>query len=156
MSAIEQLTARLEDDTRQLQALRQLLEQEKELLQTNQIEALTGVNVEKSALLGRIRDSARQKIHLLVEVGFRPDQGDPSVFVKSLGLPEVTSAWDSAHDALLACQQVNEVNSRVVTHLQRRIGRLADIMRGRTQQPKLYGSSGRETSLGGSHVLASA
>ena len=153
---IESLKKRLTSDTQDLKTLKSLLEQEKDLLAGNQIPALESITVQKNDLLNRIRESARQKIHLLVQMGFRPDQGEPSQFIQSLGDESLSVCWEGAHQALLDCQFHNEVNGRIVSHLQRRISRLSDIIRGKDMQPALYGSSGKQQRLGGGHILASA
>lgn len=153
---IESLKKRLISDTQDLKTLKALLEQEKGLLASSQIQELEPLTNRKNDLLNRIRESARQKIHLLVQIGFRPDQGEPSRFIASLGDEGLLICWQGAHQALVDCQFHNEVNGRIVSHLQRRVSRLSDIIRGKDMQPALYGASGKQQHMGGGHILASA
>lgn len=153
---IEDLKKRLIGDAQDLKALKAIIEQEKILLSENRVNELEPLANQKGELLSRIRESARQKIHLLVQIGFRPDQGEPSKFIQSLGDAALLARWQDAHQALVDCQFHNEVNGRIVSHLQRRVSRLSDIIRGKDLQPALYGASGKQQRMGGGQVLASA
>ncbi|WP_336368227.1 flagella synthesis protein FlgN [Marinobacter sp. C2H3] len=156
MAAINDLNHLLEQDLQQLDRLVQLLEQEKAVLGSADIKALQALTTEKDALLGDIRERARQKIRLLVAIGYRPDLGEPSRFLRGAGLNDTFSLWIAAKAGLERCQDLNAGNGKVIGHLQKRLGRLTDIFRGTSEQPKLYGAKGQQTGLGGSSILASA
>lgn len=156
MSATDKLQQLLAMDIQQLSQLNSLLEEEKALLGTSDVRAIEPVTTRKNALLDEIRERARQKVHLLVEIGYRPEQGHPSRFLRSAGLKELHQCWQEAQSALSICQTLNQQNSKVVSHLQTRLTRLTDIFRGTSNQQKLYGASGQQTSVGNRNVLASA
>lgn len=156
MAAIDNLKNLLNDDIRQLEELAALLKTEKQKLSESDVRSLEALTNEKNALLQSVRERARQKIHLLVEIGYRPDQGNPSRFIQSSGLLELIEPWSTAETRLKECHKLNAINSRVVGNLQKRLARLSDIFRGTSGQQKLYGASGQQTSVNQRTILASA
>ncbi len=156
MAAIDDLKQLLNQDVSDLNQLAFLLDEEKAKLKSSDIRAIEPLTQQKNGMLGQIRERAKRKIHLLVEMGYRPEHGEPSRFIRSAGLSELTSLWQAAETALKTCHERNRVNSRIVSHLQNRLTKLTDIFRGSAGQAKLYGSSGQQTSVGQSNILASA
>ena len=156
MAAIDELKTLLNEDIRQLDALVDLLLREKEALASSDIAPLQELTEEKNRILGAIRDRARQKIHLLVDIGFRPDTGEPSRFIRAAGMDDLYQLWKTADHKLRECQSLNQNNGRVVGHLQKRLARVTDIFRGASSQQKLYGAQGQQTNVASSTVFASA
>ncbi|MCH8497179.1 MAG: flagellar protein FlgN [Marinobacter sp.] len=156
MSTIDDLITLLNQDCNALNILHDLLMQEKDLLRDGEAAGLESLTKEKSVLLEQVREQAKSKIRLLVQMGYRPELGSPSRYIQSSGIAPLMEAWQAAEAALASCQDLNSVNSRVVTHLQQRLGRLTDIIRGSSGQAKLYGASGEQTSIGQRNKLASA
>lgn len=156
MAAIDDLKTFLAQDISQLDELADLLGKEKTLLGNSDLRQLEALTQEKNRLLGAIRERAKQKIRTLVQMGYRPENGEPSRFIRSAGLIDVTELWQQADSKLKTCQALNQTNGRVISHLQKRLSRLTDIFRGATGQQKLYGARGEQTSVSSSTVLASA
>jgi flagella synthesis protein FlgN len=156
MSNVDALKNLLEQDIDQLTTLSDLLEQEKSLLSGADVKSLASVTHEKNQCLSQIRERAKAKIRLLVAMGFRPDQGEPSRFLRSAGMNDLVSLWQQASERMSHCQALNQANGRVISHLQKRLARLTEIFRGATGQDKLYGAQGQEEALSHSNVLASA
>lgn len=156
MAAIDELKLLLNEDVKDLDQLADLLNTEKDKLKGSDIRAIEPLTQQKNALLTQVRERARQKIHALVAMGYRPDGGDPSRFIRSAGLQDLTSLWLSAEKRLKTCHELNSVNGRILSHLQQRLSKLTDIFRGSAGQAKLYGASGQQTSAGQRNILASA
>ncbi len=156
MAAIDTLKLLLAEDIRQLDQLASLLAEEKTFLAGQDVKALEPITQQKDALLKTLRDRAKQKIHLLVEMGYRPNSGTPSQFILASGMEALISPWTEAERKLKTCQSLNSVNGRVLANLQKRLTRLSDIFRGTTGQQKLYGASGQQTSVNQRTILASA
>ena len=156
MSTVDDLITLLQQDYQSLNTLHELLMQEKDLLRDGEAQSLERLTKEKSVLLEQVREQAKSKIRLLVQMGYRPEQGSPSRYIQASGMTPLIEAWQAAEAALTACQELNSTNSRVVYHLQQRLGRLTDIIRGSSAQAKLYGASGEQTSVGQRNKLASA
>lgn len=156
MKAVDELKQYLSEDLRQLESLAELLRREKELLRQSDVRSLQAVTGEKNALLDDFRKRARLKIQALVAMGYRPDLGEPSRFIRTTGLTEVYQLWQQADERLRECRQSNQENGRILSHLQKRLGRLTDIFRGSASQPKLYGARGEQTSVTQRSILASA
>lgn len=156
MAAIDELKNLLSQDIRQLETLAELLDQEKTCLAASDMHALESITSQKNAALEQIRARARQKIQHLVAMGYRPDTGAPSRFIRSAGLTELASLWAEAQERLTFCQELNQNNGRVISHLQKRLTRLTDIFRGASSQQKLYGAHGEQTGMSARTILASA
>lgn len=156
MSNIDRLKDLLNQDIHQLAQLQDVLNQEKLLLSSSDVKALAAVTEEKNRHLSDIRERAKSKIRLLVAMGFRPEQGDPSRFLRSAGLNEAVVLWQEASERLKQCQTINQSNGRVIAHLQKRLTKLTEIFRGATGQDKLYGAKGLEQTVSHSNILASA
>lgn len=156
MAAINDLKNLLTEDVQALDALADILAQEKEVLGSADMTALQSITEQKNLLLEGIRDRAKQKIRLLVSIGYKPDAGAPSRFIRASGLTELYDLWTSADSKLRFCQSVNENNGRVVGHLQKRLNRLTEIFRGASAQQKLYGATGEKTGNSSRTMLASA
>lgn len=156
MAAIDELKDLLSQDIRQLESLADILQQEKSCLSTSDIPRLETLTAEKNTLLGQIRDRAKLKIRLLVSMGFRPENGEPSRFILSAGLSDVHALWRGADDRLKVCHKLNSNNGRVVNHLQKRLSRLTDIFRGVAGHQTLYGAQGEQKAVSHRTILASA
>jgi flagella synthesis protein FlgN len=156
MSNIDELKELLQQDISQLSILGDILAREKTLLSGADVKALASVTEEKNHHLNQIRERAKAKIRLLVAMGFRPDKGDPSRFLRSAGMDDVVALWDDASARLAHCHALNQTNGRVISHLQKRLSKLTEIFRGATGQDKLYGAKGQEEGVSQRNVLASA
>lgn len=156
MAAIDDLKNLLSQDISQLDTLADILDREKTCLASSDLQALNALTKEKNDLLSAVRERARQKIRTLVQMGYRPESGEPSRFIRSAGLSDLDQLWQDADRKLRACQSLNQTNGRVISHLQKRLARLTDIFRGSTSQPKLYGAHGEQTTVSSRTVLASA
>jgi flagella synthesis protein FlgN len=156
MAAIDELKELLAGDIRQLDMLADILNQEKACLAKADVRKLESLTSEKNTLLEQIRESAKRKIRLLVAMGFRPDSGEPSRFIRSAGLPDLLALWEEADNRLRNCQEVNQTNGRVISHMQKRLSRLTDIFRGVSGHQKLYGAQGEQKAVSHSTILASA
>lgn len=156
MAAIDDLKNLLEQDVQQLRTLKDILQKEKASLSSSDISELQTLTADKNRLLGDIRERAKQKIRTLVAMGYRPDSGEPSRFIRSAGMSELFALWQQADAQLRDCQSLNQSNGRVVSHLQKRLARLTDIFRGAAGQQKLYGAKGEHTTVSTRTVLASA
>jgi len=156
MAAIDDLKNLLSQDIRQLETLVEILRQEKSCLSNSDSKALETLTRQKNAALEEIRMRAKQKIRLLVAMGFRPDSGEPSRFIRSAGFNDLYALWHEADTKLRECHLLNEDNGRIINHLQKRLTRLTDILRGASNQQKLYGAKGQQTTVSSRTVLASA
>lgn len=156
MAASNELKDLLSQDVQQLGLLKELLQNEKACLSASDVRALQDLTSEKNRVLEQVRARAKQKIHHLVAMGYKPEHGAPSRFIQSAGLTELFDLWQQADAQMRECQALNQHNGRVMGHLQKRLSRLTDIFRGATGQQKLYGQQGQQTSVSSRTMLASA
>lgn len=151
-----ELKALLHHDLASLEELDDLLRQEQKALGANDMASLDALVARKTALLDTIRERARSKVRHLVALGFKPASGSPSSFLQGLEEQELTHLWHAAYATMQSCLAANNVNGQVINHLQKRAGRLSDIIRGVNNSQKLYGAAGREESVSHKSVLANA
>ncbi len=152
------LKALLKKDLANLEQLHKVLQGEHEALRNNNALDLEQAATEKDRLLKAIRERAKTKIRLLVNLGYHPDSGEtPSDFLqKKTGDQVLIELWRNAQSQLETCQRTNAVNGRIINHMQRRLTRISDIIRGADRNQSLYGKAGETQSLTHSSVLASA
>ena len=155
---LDGLKSLLRRDEGDLEKLTGVLATEHQALAGNDMTALEQATNEKDELLKAVRERARRKIRLLAQLGYSPDSGEsPGTFLERVcadaGLIE---QWHSTRKRLEHCQHRNSVNGRILGHLQRRLARISDIIRGADRNQSLYGSGGEAHSLNPRHVLASA
>lgn len=158
-TSFETLDQLLRKDEANLDRLAEVLEQEHQALAGNEMGQLEQATSEKNELLDALRDRAKQKIRVLARMGYRPDSGQAiSAFLREQAGAQSTlmERWEGAQKRLNECQYRNEVNGRILGHLQRRLSRISDIIRGAGQQQSLYGSTGESHSLTQSQVFVSA
>ncbi len=156
MASINDLKDLLSQDVQQLEQLTNILRKEKSCLSSSDLSELQALTTEKNQLLDQIRERARQKIRVLVAIGYQPDRTSPSRFIQSTGQTELYELWMQADQQMHECKTLNQNNGRVISHLQKRLSRLTSIFRGAAGQQKLYGAKGECTTVSGTNILASA
>ena len=124
MAAIDDLKTLLSQDISQLETLADVLGKEKTCLANSDLRQLDALTREKNDLLGAVRERAKQKIRTLVQMGYRPESGEPSRFIRSAGFSDLFELWQEADQKLRTCQTLNQTNGRVISHLQKRLSRL--------------------------------
>lgn len=154
---VDGLKSLLRKDEANLEQLLAILETEHRALASNDMTTLENATNEKDELLKAIRERAKRKIRLLTQLGYRPDSVEsPSLFLERIsGDASLMERWRRAQKQLEHCQHRNAVNGRILGHLQRRITRISDIIRGADRNQSLYGSAGETQSLNHSQVLTS-
>lgn len=156
MSTIIELKDLLSRDVQQLDELKSILGQEKACLSSSDLSQLQELTPLKNQILDQLRDRARQKIRVLVALGYQPDKGAPSRYIQSTGQTELCELWKQADRQMQECKTLNQNNGRIISHLQKRLSRLTSIFRGAAGQQKLYGAKGECTTVSGTSILASA
>lgn len=156
MTPTQHLEQLLNEDSLLLSKLLAAIAEERLAMEARKIEKLQPITENKNTLLNELRERARIRIRALVGIGYRPDKGHPGDYVLALGIPGLSSSWQTAASLLKEVHFQNEINGRVIGHLQRRLSRITDIVRGTAQQPRLYGAHGQERAISHSSILASA
>ncbi|MAL98317.1 MAG: flagellar biosynthesis protein FlgN [Alteromonadaceae bacterium] len=146
----------LQQDLVSLDELNDLLRAERKALARNDMAEVEALVVKKNELLDLLRARAHEKVRHLVAAGYQSSTGHPSTFIGQLKDPALEQLWSAANNAMSNCQAANTVNGQVINHLQKRVGRLSEIIRGASPGQKLYGSAGREEALSHKTVLANA
>lgn len=153
---LDDLKTLLQQDLVSLCELNDLLRAERKALARNDMAEVEALVVKKNELLDRLRTRAHEKVRYLVAAGYQSATGHPSTFIGQLSHPDLEQLWAATHDVMSNCQAANTVNGQVINHLQKRVGRLSEIIRGASPGQKLYGSAGREEAVSHKTVLANA
>ena len=156
-NATENLKHLLRQDLKDLEALSQILNEEKDLLGTRNSDAIQLITKNKSALVQQIEGRAKQKAKLLASSGLGIKPGAVTQTLERLGDTELSELWKQSLEALKSCKDQNSVNGSIVSHTLQRTAKLMSIIRGQGNQTNLYGQKGKAKSMqGGNHILGKA
>ena len=159
MSALTELTAKLQQELHCTQSLLRALETEKQLLESRDLSGLQLLLTTKSDsldLLERLQQSRRDWLQ---------NQGLSSSDKELLVELEQSSDRDSpiAHELLSECLKniekcsyFNELNGILISNSRKRNNRQLDLMRGISKEQKLYTASGATTSRTSQNNMGSA
>ncbi len=153
-SLVQQMIAQ---DTHTSAQLKELLLQERALLEAREHDPLPGLIEQKDQLLDRLSQSARQRQQLLQSLGLNPDNQSWEDLLKShKALSPLLDDWHCLQTLFTECQTLNEVNGRMIARSRQTLGKLLNILRGQVGAPQLYNQSGNATGSGSTHTLAKA
>lgn len=154
--ALKNLIQFLDLDIQDLTRLTQVLLHETEALQQRNLPLLESSQAEKHHLLHRIEHRAQAKIAYLSEASTPKAPPPFSLLVKVSSNPELKEKWRAVQSLLENSQRANAINGKIISHSQRRVEKMMDIVRGKSQQPALYGSEGKQQLLNSGFMLAKA
>jgi len=141
--AVHQL---LEDSVRSTSELLSLLEHERAHLQQRNHKALPDLLEQKQQLMSRLEQSALQRQQWLAIAPQDKSQQSTeerwNTLLTDLGGPTLTKLWDTFKDNLIACQQNNEVNGKMIGRGQQSIRQLLTLLKGQVETPQLYNQTG--------------
>lgn len=139
----ETLQQHIRQDVSACRNLLQLLEQEREALQTRDVEKLEDVIQNKSANLLHLEQSARQRSVWVAEQR-KPNEKAETVWQTLIAItkPEAQREWAEFRTLLRECQEQNEINGKLLARNQQVFSRLLAIVRGRDENDPLYNEKG--------------
>jgi flagellar biosynthesis protein FlgN len=134
-------------------ALLQLLQQEQDHLVAADIDALGALTEEKSRLLGRLNELARQRQRALVAAGFEGSEAGMEAFLQNAPAA-ARSAFDELMEIARQGKELNRVNGMLIgQHMSRNQAALNALHGGTQPGGTLYGPDGQSASQGGSRRL---
>jgi len=153
---VETIMAQIESDTKACEALITLFDDERQALKERNLDALDKILEHKSAYLLTLEKSANTRFSWAKQYAQSPSSDTWEALLTQLKQPALIQAWNELKTLFARCKQQNEINGRLIARNQQVFTRLVEIVRGQTQAPTLYGSSGAASSYTGSHSVGEA
>jgi flagella synthesis protein FlgN len=153
-SLVQQMIAQ---DMTSTEQLKNLLIQERELLEKREHDNLPSIIDQKDQLLDALAQNARQRQQLLQNLGLKATaQSWEDLLLAHTALVPLRESWKALTDAFSECQRLNDVNGKMIARSKQTLGNLLNILRGQVAAPQLYTQSGATTGNVSSHTLAKA
>ncbi len=153
-SLVQQMIAQ---DMASTEQLKNLLLQERELLEKREHDNLPSIIDQKDQLLDALAQNARQRQQLLQNLGLKTNaQSWEDLLSAHTALAPLRESWKALTDAFSECQRLNDVNGKMIARSKQTLGNLLNILRGQVAAPQLYTQSGATTGNVSSHTLAKA
>ena len=149
----------LEKGIEQAQRLMSLLQDERNVLSTNDSSALENITNSKEQLAEAIQISTRQCGQYLQKAGFGDNNQSLSEYIKTCSEPFSTkfeSMWHNLQSILKQCQEENRINGKLINSSQRRIKQALSILQGQPVDEDLYGSGGKTVNTSSGNSLTHA
>ncbi len=153
---VETIMAQIETDTKACKALITLFDTEREALKERDLDALDKILEHKSAYLAMLEKSAKTRFSWAKNFAQDPSSDTWETLLTQLKQPMLIQSWMELKTLFTTCKQQNEINGRLIARNQQVFSRLVEIVRGQTQAPTLYGSSGAASGYTGSHSVGEA
>lgn len=136
----------LYDEQELMSSLLALMKQEQLHLVAADIEAITEITTQKTALVGKLSQLAAQRHQALAAAGFAAAESGMDAWLATTDQAEAAPLWTSLLEATREAKELNRLNSLLVNkHMLHTQGALA-AMRPPAQSGNFYGPSGQTTS----------
>jgi len=130
----------LQDIQTQSQQLLDCLSREKKALDKNQLEDLAQIADQKQILLEQLDRLDKQRAANSCEKNF-------DAFIIKSSDPKLKTQWKSTRNSIIACQQQNEINGRLINKRSLMNQDILAILSGRNQpSDNTYNAKGNQTS----------
>lgn len=154
---VQFLSDMLRTDTAAIIELKSLLEQERQLLETRQLQGLQAIIDRKDNLLGQLRFSAKQREQILGAAGLSTDLAGWEAFLLRDGstrflIPE----WQKITQTFIECQKANEINGKMIGRSKQTLNHLLNLLRGQVAPPTLYNQKGAAAHYSNSYSMTKA
>ena len=149
----------LENSIRITDELLSLLEQERSHLQQRNHSAMPPLLEQKQQLMSQLEQGAELRQQWLAHTPQQAEQTQEerwSTLLTQLGGPTLGKLWETFKDKLVACQQDNEVNGKMIGRGQQSIRQLLTLLKGQIETPTLYNQSGNTQSHNLSQTVVKA
>jgi flagella synthesis protein FlgN len=134
--------------------LLQLLEGERNALEKRSYGNLQTIITDKHALLEQLEKHASVRQQVLTQAGFENEQS--TLASADQHAPQVAQAWRKLAEQWASCQKINETNERISKRTRLVTGQILDLLRGQTNQQKLYDDKGNAHNTGAGRSITSA
>ncbi len=120
-----------------------LLEQERQALAARDSQAIETLIPLKIQAFERWEQTEQQRLTLLHEAGFTPDNaGMEKCLDELVAIPQFRSAWQKLLDLTVSCRRENENNGTIIEINRRQTNEALAILSGQPVRPTGYAASG--------------
>lgn len=139
--------------SRQLLAL---LQKENELTTKRDFGLMAQLLKEKQPLIEELKLNAQQRSAWLVSLNYQPIEKNWGELLESLNQLDLKKQWDDVKETIEYCQNINDLNGKLINRGLSSHERLLQLMRGNTQQADTYNAYGTKhtTSFSGTVTQA--
>lgn len=154
---INALRQMLAQDSAALTQLKQLLANERELLEQRKQEGLQEIIERKAAVIDHLNNSARLRNQILNALGLATNAAGWDTFLQrnTATLP-LRDDWKNLVSDFEECQKMNDVNGKMIARSQQTLNHLLNLLRGKVAAPSLYTAQGTQTQYTSSYTVAKA
>lgn len=151
------LQAMLEQDRDCIEQLHQLLEAEREHLEARQHSELAALLEAKDPLLEQLGNHSHQRQQWLDEADLSRDHsGWETLLEADPATRELVEPWRELTARFAQCQELNDINGKIIGRSSQTLGQLLNILRGQVDGPQLYNAQGGTAPEGGSQTIVKA
>jgi flagella synthesis protein FlgN len=151
----EQLMESLSRDLSICNELLRILAEEQKALQEKDTDVLERVVTDKIPLLEALEQSAGQRQQWAQAAGAMDSEGWQAL-IESLNNRAISDAWQQLSERYAQTRKQNEINGKLLSRHQQTVGKILDVMRGKTAAPTLYTGSGASSTSAQSQKLGEA
>lgn len=154
---INYLNDMLVQDSSAVQKLKNLLLQERELLEQRKPEGLQDIVALKDQQLSTLSFNARQRQQLLQAAGLTANlAGWEELLLREASSQAMLASWQTLTAEFIECQKANEINGRMINRSKQTLTHLLNLIRGQVAIPSLYTQKGSTTNQNSSQTMVKA
>ena len=155
---INSLRQMIAQDKTALEELHDCLEKERLCLETRDLDSLQPLVERKIQLIDQISQQVKFRAQVLAKLNLPQNADGWSQFLKRHPLTQpLESEWQAVVTCYEQCQELNQINGKLVARSQKTFGHILNLIRGQVAAPSLYGANGASKAQAtGSYTLAKA
>ncbi|WP_039913674.1 flagella synthesis protein FlgN [Cellvibrio mixtus] len=154
---INALRQMITQDTTAIAQLKQLLIEERQLLEQRKQDGLQEIIEQKSITVEQLNNSAKLRHQILTTLGLPTNAAGWDTFLQrnTATLP-LCDDWKNLVSEFEECQKMNDVNGKMLARSQQTLNHLLNLLRGKVAAPSLYTAQGTQTQHTSSYTVAKA
>lgn len=149
-----EITRNLEQNIPITHELLQLLEQERESLESREYQQFQKITSQKFQALQQLEQSNHSRQQLMIQAGF-VDEASAYQHAQQ-HRPALAKAWRQLGKQWQRCRELNEINERISRRTRLVVGQVLDQLRGQTGSTMLYTGKGNTDTRSGGQTITSA
>ena len=154
---INNLRHMITQDSAALAQLKQLLAQERTLLEQRKQDGLQDIITQKTALVDQLNESAKLRHQILTTLGLPTTAiGWDTFLQRNTATLPLRDDWKNLVSEFEECQKMNDVNGKMIARSQQTVNHLLSLLRGKVAAPSLYTAQGTKTQYTSSYTVAKA
>lgn len=154
---INSLRQMIAQDFAAVSQLKQLLVQERSLLEQRKQNELQAIIDQKIALVDQLNTNAKQRQQILNTLGLPTNANGWDLFLqRNVATQPLRDDWKIVVSEFEECQKMNDINGKMVARSQQTLNHLLGLLRGKGASPSLYNAQGAKTQYSSSYTVAKA